>query len=152
MSPGRTTELDRNEEAEIPKRNCARLMLNEMESALEKLKFSSSKQNPAQLSLSEMLSTYNKNIGTQSEKITSEDERKRSLFIPSHSLEEIENLEWPHLLFVNQLDVIYNTNEDCELLEGLFRRYVENFVVTETLSSHSSGKFGSLKKRIEQLK
>lgn len=60
--------------------------------------------------------------------------------------------EWPHLLKVNQLDVIYNANEDCEKLEGLFRRYVESFVGTETFSSYNDGKSAPLKKKMEQLK
>lgn len=60
--------------------------------------------------------------------------------------------EWPNVLKVTQLDVIYNTNEDCEKLEGLFRRYVESFVSAETFSSFNDGKNAPFKKKMEQLK
>lgn len=145
----RSFDLESNEEIKNPK-SCARLILNEMENALSTS--CSSKQSPSQLSLNDMLLTYYKNIDRKSEKSSSTNGKPRSLFVPSHSLKEIESLEWPNLQFVNQLDVIYNTNEDCENLEGLFRRYVETFVLVETLSSYNSGKCGSLKKRVEQLK
>lgn len=103
------------------------------------------------LSLSEMLLTYKKNVDKPSEEFVKVE--TSSLFVPTHSLNETLNAEWPKLLQVKAPGVMYNRNDDCENTEYMTVRYTEKFIKAETSSSFNY-KIGpsSAKKRAQKLK
>lgn len=125
--------------------NCAKLILNEMETAMRKPVATAT----SQLSLNDVLSAYKQNLSAKPGPYEGS-EKAHSFFTPSHSLEEIEALEWPYLLSVNRLDIIYNKNNHCENLEALFKPYVEKFIGAETSSSFNFRK--SSERTIKQLR
>lgn len=104
-----------------------------------------------QPSLSEMLTSYNKNLEDSS--LPQSTVNSSAFFLPSHCPEEVKNMEWPCLLATKCLDVSYNKSTASEDIEVLCLRYVERYIGAETHSSfnHKIGP-SSAKKRIEKLK
>lgn len=104
------------------------------------------------LSLSEMLSLYNRNLHKKDEMLS--EVKSNSLFIPSHSLKNsLTEMEWPEIFGVKAHGISYNRSTDCEEIEFLTVKYTERFVRSETTTSfnHKCGPT-SAKKRIEKLK
>lgn len=103
-----------------------------------------------QLSLSEMLSTYQNNLN---EKKVSTTIKSNSFFVPSHETSEVESLEWPGIVSTRCLDVYYNKNDSWEEIENIRLRYVDRYIGAETSTSftHKIGP-SSAKKRMEKLK
>lgn len=104
-----------------------------------------------QMSLTEMLEAYNKNIsGTAPEEsaVTSS-----CFFIPSHKPDEVAEMQWPKLFSVRCLDVAYNKSTASEHIEVLCLNYGQRYIGAETTSSfdHKIGP-SSAKKRKEKLK
>lgn len=145
--------------------DCARLILNKMENALRSgfsaapvlsVMGSSSSSSmivegdrlESQMSLNDLLLTYNKNLGARPGPYvpSTESGKGYSFFNPSHSLTAVESLERSHM---RPFDIIYNINTSCETLEGLFGRYVERFIGVETSSSYN---LRSSSRAIKQLK
>lgn len=104
-----------------------------------------------QLSLSEIISTYKKNVH-QNPPIDSA-VTCSSFFVPSHDIEEVKSMEWPQLLSVKSPGLSHNRNLACEKIEVLCMNYGERFIGAETMSSFNL-KVGpsSAKKRTEKLK
>lgn len=101
------------------------------------------------LSLSEMLSTYEKNLP----KNFTTNIKSSSLFIPSAPLDEVLAMEWPKLAEVKAHGIMYNRSTDCEDIESMLLRYTDRFIRAETTTSftHKNGPT-SVKKRMERLK
>lgn len=104
-----------------------------------------------QLSLSELLEAYKKNVNVDSTQNSTI--QTSSFFVPSHNPSEVVNMEWPQLASVKCLDVAYNRSENSEHIEVLCLQYGERFIGAET-STSSNLKNGpsSAKKRSERLK
>lgn len=103
-----------------------------------------------QLSLSEMLSIYKKNVN---ETHPNPSVKSNSFFVPTHATSKIESVEWPAIVSTQCLDVYYNKNDACEEIEELRLRYVDRYIGAETTTSftHKIGP-SSAKKRMEKLK
>ena len=126
-------------------------------SVLKKLRMSLAGVHPPpsitrhQMSLTEMLTEYNKNINQDPPAESTV--QSSSFFVPSHSPAEVVNMEWPCLASVKCLDVAYNKSTDCEQIEELCLRYSERFIGAETTSSFNYKiSASSAKKKIERLK
>lgn len=104
-----------------------------------------------QLSLTEILDTYNKYI-CEDAPIESA-VKSSSFFVPTHTPVEVESIEWPQLMTVKCLDVAYNKSSDNEHIEELCNRYAERYIGAETTTSYNFKiSASSAKKRIEKLK
>lgn len=103
-----------------------------------------------QISLSEMIFSYNKN---KEQCVFKSKVENQSFFVPSHTPEEIVNMEWPNMLSTKCLGVTYNKSDACEDIEGLFSRYIQRNIGAETSSSFNF-KVGpsSARKKIDKLK
>ena len=131
--------------------DCCALVLNKMKNSLAGRCPPPPKVTKCQMSMSEILATYNKNL-KQSPSLKST-LKTNSFFVPSHLTEEVKTMEWPSLLPTKCLDVSYNKSIDNEEIEDLFLRYVDRYVGAETSSSfnHKIGPL-SAKKKNEKLK
>lgn len=103
-----------------------------------------------QLSLSEMLEAYNKNIAeVQPAGVI----KNSSFFIPTHTPSEVREMEWPKLMTVTCVDVAYNKSTDNEHIEELCGKYAERFIGAETTTSFNLKiSAASAKKKLERLK
>ena len=101
------------------------------------------------LSLSEMLSTYQKNLPMN----FTTNIQSSSLYVPSHPLDEVLKTEWPQVAEVKAHGIMYNRSTDCEDIESMLLRYTDRFIRAETTTSftHKNGPT-SAKKRTERLK
>lgn len=104
-----------------------------------------------QMPLSEILTTYKKNINENS--ATKSTLTTSSFYTSSHVPKEVETMEWPAVGSVKCLDVSYNKTSANEDIEMLCLRYIERFIGAETTSSFNC-KLGpsSAKKKSEKLK
>jgi hypothetical protein len=104
-----------------------------------------------QLSLSEMLDAYHKNVGEALQPVSAI--KHSSFFVPTHSPLEVKEMEWPKLMAVKCVDVAYNKSTDNEHIEVLCGKYAERYVGAETTTSFNMKvSAASAKKRIERLK
>lgn len=103
------------------------------------------------LSLSEMLTTYRKNLEKSSESFA--EVKNCSLFVPSHPINEVIEKQWPEIMEVRAQGIIYNRSINCEEIEVMCMRFGERLIKAETSSSfnHRIGPT-SAKKRNEKLK
>jgi hypothetical protein len=104
------------------------------------------------LSLSEMITLYKKceyESCDKSEQLI----KSNSLFVPSHSYNEMIKKEWPEVMGSKAHGIMYNRSTDCEEIELMLLRYTDRFIRAETTTSfnHKSGP-SSVKKKIEKLK
>ena len=141
---------DVRESSAYPSTACDSLILKKLRSSLTGLC-----PPPAvtrfQLSLSEMLETYNQNITKALP--TDNTIKTSSFFVPTHSPAEVRDLEWPRLMTVKCVDVAYNKSTDNEHIEVMCLKYGERFIGAETSSSFNMrSSAASAKKRIERLK
>lgn len=131
-----------------PSEDCDNAVLNKLRSSLAGLP----PPTRHQLSLSEIISTYKKNLAMHPSPTATRVESS-SLFLPSHTTKQVATMEWPQLLTVKCPTVFYNRSTACEDIEVLCLRYGERFITSETSSSFNL-KTGpsSAKKRMEKLK
>lgn len=84
----------------------------------------------------ELLNLYNENLLKMYECKGMESERSESLFKPTHTVEEVKNIEWVDMkLDVKCHGLMYNRSSDSEEIDLLCMKYLDRCVGVETSSS-----------------
>lgn len=89
-----------------------------------------------QYSGTELLNMYNENLVKLSERKDSDLNHCESLFKPTHTIEEVKNIEWNDMKSgIKCHGLLYNRTTDSEDIELLCMKYAERCVGVETSSS-----------------